>query len=361
MQLQATNRQTRYRDADPLGWTDDSDRLRIPLQVLSAPSVRCDLFPRDRYDVELQRLNPHAEHPLNICRRDRRGRPLLRLLAVLVALALPVATAAAPVMPRDYLDRDGSPLPFETEEEILDFLRTAEVIGVKELSSGSTRPLRLDLERDGIRARAVFRTVDRRRERQRTHDGRAYAVFYDRAVHEVAAYRLARLLGLDMVPPTVIREYEGHLGSLQLWVERARTAKQRQDSGDLAPEPIRWMHQRAVMEVFDALVGNADRNTGNSLVDERWRLWMIDHTRAFQRPRDPDDLSWINHVPDQLLERIRTLSESAVIEALSPYLEPKQIDGVLGRRQAIVRHVASLVQTLGYGAVILTGKLLPAP
>lgn len=288
-------------------------------------------------------------------RIDRRGWRLLPLLILLALLSFPAPSAARPATPREYLDRDGSPLPFESEEEVLDFLRTAEVIGVKELSSGSTRPLRLELERDGVRARAVFRNVDKRRERLRMRDGRSYAVFYDRAIHEVAAYQLARLLGLDMIPPTVIRKYGGREGTLQLWVERARTAKQRRESGDVAPEPIRWMRQRAIMGVFDALVGNSDRNTGNSLVDERWRLWMIDHTRAFQRPRDNNDLSRLNHVPARLMERIRTLPESAIVDVLSPYLETPQIGAVLERRDAIVRHVERLVEERGYGAVILTG------
>ena len=310
--------------------------------------------------MELQHINPPPAPPLSTLRDGRPGRrvlPLLAALAALAALAVPVVSAATPSMPRDYLDRDGSTLPFESEEEVLDFLRTAEVVGVKELTSGSTLPLRLDLERDGVRARAVFRTVDRRRERLRMRDGRSYAVFYDRAVNEVAAYRLARLLGLDMIPPTVVRSYGGREGSLQLWVERARTEGQRRDSGERAPEPIQWMRQRAVMEVFDALVGNADRNTGNSLVDERWRLWMIDHTRAFQRPRGNDDLSRVNHVPAHLLEQIRSLSESAVVEALAPHLEPRQVDAVLKRRRELVRHVERLVEERGSGAVILTGNL----
>jgi hypothetical protein len=280
---------------------------------------------------------------------------------VLLLLAAPYATHRAQAAPAPgpvgYLDRDGVPLPFESESEVLAFLREADVVGVKELSSGSTRPLRLDLERDGVRARAVFRSIDRRRERLRMRDGSAYAVFYDRAENEVAAYRLSRLLGLAMIPPTVLREYEGRRGSLQLWVERARTEQQRHDDGDVAPEPILWMQQRAIMRVFDALVANADRNTGNSLVDDRWRLWMIDHTRAFQRPRGNLEIDKVNHVPEELLARMRRLGRRDLDGALGSYLEGPQVAAVAERLEELLRHVDRLIVERGYGAVVLPGPM----
>lgn len=275
----------------------------------------------------------------------------------LLTLVGATANASPPGASVRYLDRDGRLLPFASEEEVLHFLREANVVGVRELSSGSTRPLRLDLELDGVRARAVFRSVDRRRERLRMRDGSAYAVFYDRAESEVAAYRLSRLLGLAMVPPTVLREYDGRHGSLQLWVERARTEQQRREAGDLAPEPIEWMQQRAIMRVFDALVANADRNTGNSLVDDRWQLWMIDHTRAFQRPRGDLDLDEVNHVPEELLGRLRGIGRDDLERALAGALETPQLEAVADRLVALLAHVDRLIVERGRGAVVLPGPM----
>jgi len=37
-----------------------------------------------------------------------------------------------------------------------------------------------------------------------------------------------------------------------------------------------------VVRLFDQLIYNTDRNLGNLLIDKSWRLWMIDHTRAFK-------------------------------------------------------------------------------
>ena len=36
------------------------------------------------------------------------------------------------------------------------------------------------------------------------------------------------------------------------------------------------------MYVFDELIQNRDRNPGNSLWTTDWKLWLIDHTRAFR-------------------------------------------------------------------------------
>ena len=36
------------------------------------------------------------------------------------------------------------------------------------------------------------------------------------------------------------------------------------------------------VRVFDQLIYNTDRNLGNLVIDKQWRMWMIDHTRAFR-------------------------------------------------------------------------------
>ena len=51
------------------------------------------------------------------------------------------------------------------------------------------------------------------------------AGFWEAYKSEIAAYELDRLLGLDMVPPTVERRVGGDLASVQLWVEGCRVLK----------------------------------------------------------------------------------------------------------------------------------------
>ncbi|MCI2263917.1 SCO1664 family protein [Sediminivirga luteola] len=68
---------------------------------------------------------------------------------------------------------------------------------------------------DGAVGQAVFKPLASER---RLHDFPPATL----ALREVAAWRLSRLAGFDVVPPTVLRELPGHgLGSLQAWVENA--------------------------------------------------------------------------------------------------------------------------------------------
>jgi hypothetical protein len=94
---------------------------------------------------------------------------------------------------------------------------------------------------------------------------------------ELAAYVLARHLGWDMVPPTVIREEGPHgIGSLQLYVE-PRTGVRGQY------ERLRDSHRCDLqrMALFDLLTNNADRKGGHCLLDVRDHVWGIDHGLTF--------------------------------------------------------------------------------
>jgi hypothetical protein len=103
-----------------------------------------------------------------------------------------------------WLGEDGSPLPFRNDEEVLEFLRTAEVTSAERTGLGINNPWRVDLEKDGVRARACFRDVSVLRKQARMKDG-FHLNFRDDALFEVAAYELGRLLGIRAIPPTVER------------------------------------------------------------------------------------------------------------------------------------------------------------
>ena len=131
---------------------------------------------------------------------------------------------------RSWLDADGRPLPFDSVAEVTDFLATAQVVGTKSLSTGITEPTKIYLERDGLRVDAVFHHVDRReRQTRRLPGGQVVAHLLDSYKSQVAAFEVSRLLGLDSVPPTVVRTIDGRTGSLQLWVQNAVTEQMRRE------------------------------------------------------------------------------------------------------------------------------------
>ena len=94
---------------------------------------------------------------------------------------------------------------------------------------------------------------------------------------EVAAYRLSEAMGLNCVPPTVLRDGPNGEGSVQLLIEANPDEhyftlfEQRQDLHD----------QFRAMCALDIVANNTDRKSGHVLVDKDQRVWGIDHGLCF--------------------------------------------------------------------------------
>ena len=125
---------------------------------------------------------------------------------------------------------DGHLLPFQTAEEVEEFLMTATIVSKKRIGGRVDKPFKVLLEKDGARVHAAFRD---RRDPEGTplFISRKKELYPEDALFEIPAYRLGKLLGLNNIPPTVLRKVEGTEGSLQLWIEEAITEKQRRAQG----------------------------------------------------------------------------------------------------------------------------------
>ncbi len=244
------------------------------------------------------------------------------------------------------LDADGTALPFRTDEEIMDFLRSAPAVSETTIGVGINRSQKVLLEKDGIRIHGIFREVDIR-ERNRKVGKRIFFSFADSYLFEAAAYELAKMLGLYNVPPVVLRNIETRRGTLQIWVEGALD----EESGGFQA-PAGWAHQLSDMNFFDNLVFNIDRNMGNVLVDKDYTLWMIDHTRAFQAVYELLEPERISRVNRSVWERLVNLTEDDLREALSEYLEGPEINSLIRRRQLLIEHVEVLINKRGQKIVV---------
>lgn len=232
------------------------------------------------------------------------------------------------------------------DDALEDWLEQAEVVGIEELDAGITEPQRVTLRKDGIELRAVFKQLstdfgitDRRKALDEA----------DRFEYELAAYRLDRLLGLDMVPVTVPRTIRGQRGIVQFWVDNSinlRTMLEQKQSpaGWCDPEP-----QYNLMNVFDVLIHNTDRTQENALFTRDWTLVLIDHSRAFptllKRPR----LLYQGELqlPAALAQRLATLDREQLRQALGPWLQHRQIDAILKRRDQLLREHRARARAAG--------------
>ena len=214
-------------------------------------------------------------------------------------------------------------IPFRSDREAEEFLRTAKIVSRKHVGEGINNPLRVVLEKGGIRFSGIFRDVHVSKLEVKLRDGTTKRNFRDDAIFECAAYALNRLLGLDNVPPTVRRKVGGKSGTLQTWVpnaitEKERVEKQIQFSRGLAQ--WRWAVQWQIVYIFDNLIANEDRNRGNILLDPEGKLWMIDHTRAFRRQATLPYPEKIEYCEKNLWDKLRTLKDEELTNQLDDFL-----------------------------------------
>ena len=166
---------------------------------------------------------------------------------------------------------------------------------------------------------------------------------------EIAAYKLDRILGMDMVPPTIERRVGGELASLQLWVEHCRLLKELDQSK--APRPLEWAKQVCRQRTFDNLIANIDRNAGNLLVDEEWNLVLIDHSRAFANSTMPF-MKQMTRIDREFFEKLKALDEATLMRELKPWvLTGGSVRDILKRRDKIVAQFESLAREKGEAAV----------
>jgi hypothetical protein len=248
---------------------------------------------------------------------------------------------------------DENVLPFKSYEEIEEFLQTAEVVEMEEIPSGITLPKKITLEKDGIKMHAVFRYKDFSKRRWESGQGLRMN-FRDSYLFECAAYELGKILGINNIPPVVLREIDGEEGTVQAWVENAMTEEKRLKEKIDPPNRIRWLYQTQVMRVFDSLIYNDDRNLGNYLWDQDWRLWIIDFTRAFQSVPELKDPEKVLYCERALWEKIQNLKEEEVREKVETpgYLTEAQVRTLMKRKEKLIEYIEELIEEKGQGAVL---------
>jgi hypothetical protein len=160
-------------------------------------------------------------------------------------------------------------------------------------------------------------------------------------VPELAAYRLDRLVGLDMIPATVRvrRDIGDQQGIMQFIPEDAITERHRVASGRGKEMYCSRDKQIAVMHVFDALINNQGRTPSSMLYSpDDWLLVLIDHGRAFGTdPAYPEYLEDIElTVGDQWRAALGKLDDDVLRAELGDVLNEDQLAALARRRDDLL-------------------------
>ncbi len=258
-----------------------------------------------------------------------------------------------------FLDVDGQPLPYQSDEKIENFLANALVLASEKIPVGVTSPQKLTLAYGDIRANAAFKHIDRTERNVRTkvagkqQNHREWRDWYG---YDIAAYRVDRLLGLYRVPPTVARKIKRNRGSVTIWIRDTIPERERLKKAFEPPDIARFNQQQQTLRLFENLVANEDSNLGNTLIDGNWRFWFIDCSRCFGTSKDLLYAEAIRHCDREVLQALRDLDRDEAKEALSDFLSRYEINALFERRDKIIAHVEKLIAELGEEMVLFDSR-----
>jgi len=251
-----------------------------------------------------------------------------------------------------------------TKEEVAgrekweEFLKTAEIVKQAQPFSkreAVTEPWVLTLEKDGVKNNAIWKDIE----------GRSKG-FMENWKWEIAAYRLDKHLGLNMVPPTVERRFQENRGSCQLWITYMMSLKKKFDDKIKTPsyKVFHWNRAFYMQRAFDNLIANEDRHQNQTLITEDWRMILIDHSRSFRTTKkftkkliydekNKEGPTFImKQLPRALYEKIKSLNAEVVKDVVGEYLTNKEIEALLVRKGLIIKWVEDRIKKLGEDQVL---------
>ena len=226
-----------------------------------------------------------------------------------------------------------------SDDELVEFLRTANVISSDEIPVGVTRPTRLTLEKDGIQLSAIFKTESTEIRRGRGPNKNRMLNTSDRWQYEVAAYRLDRLLGLDMVPVAIERKIDGQNGALIFWMDGLISLLKKNREKIRADGWCPLQPQHNLMYVWDTLIYNDDRTQQNvTYTRDDWMLKLIDQSRSFRTYRDkpPYVRERELKMTQEMADRLAALNFDRLSSELGAYINRDQIRALLKRRDSLI-------------------------
>jgi len=245
--------------------------------------------------------------------------------------------------------------PALSDAEIEQFLLKAKVIKTKGIKKGVTGSMQATLSDGKLTHYAHIQTIDERKQQFVGDKGGVEFDFRDSWTFNIAGYKIDRLIGMNVVPVSVERNHGYSPAAYTWWLddvkmdEEERLARKKENEKGKGPpkeaEPPdveKWNQQMQMVRVFDQLIGNVDRNLGNLIITNDWRLWPIDHTRAFRTNKQLKVEANVTRCDRAVLERMKALDKATLTRETGKYLSTFQIDAVLARRDAIVKRLEGL-------------------
>jgi hypothetical protein len=253
---------------------------------------------------------------------------------------------------------------FKAEEiarrgEMETFLLTAEIVRSEPVGEGVTHPFRLYVKKGDFETTAFWK-----------NPSGMMNGFLEGWQYEIAAYRLDKLIGLNMVPVTVEREFQGKKGDLSLYAEHKYSLLKVMDEKIPIPGEAqeRVDRMKYLSRAWSCLVANDDLTQQNILYTADWRTILIDHSRAFRSTKefterlmfgangikklDNGSPILFRRLPRWFVEKIRGLTFESVKGAVGGTLTNAEVRAILIRRDLIIKEIEIMIKEQGEAKVL---------
>jgi len=237
------------------------------------------------------------------------------------------------------------------QQELESFLRTAKVVNIQIGGlGGRNEPWRITLTAGKTTRKGIFKYQDR------PAPG-FFPVSYKR---EIAAYELAKLFKMDLVPPVVEREIlrkddSPRKGSLQILVENCFSEMDRRARKLEPPDVGAFENAMEELNIFENLT-YCPRNVKDILVlKNTWKVCRVDFMEAFDTLSELLPETTISRCSKRLYQGLQ-LDPKVIEDAMKPYLIPKAIKALLDRRALILDKLKNLIKEKGEDAVLFNIK-----
>jgi hypothetical protein len=270
--------------------------------------------------------------------------PAIVLLSLIIAIPVRAQFTAEEIAQR----------PFWEE-----FLKTADIVRSEEIGEGVTKPLRLHLQKGDVQSKAAWKNPSGMK-----------SGFLEGWQYEIAAYQLDKLIGLNMVPPAIEREFDGKPGALIYWATSEHSLLEVMEKKIPIPESAfdHTEKMKYLVRAWDCLVANDDRTQQNLLYTKDWRVIAFDHSRSFRSTKEYND-NLVNgrnglkktsdgkpflfrRLPRWFVENVKKLDYQSIKEAVGPYLTEKEIEGVVRRRALLLAEIDAMIKENGEEKVL---------
>jgi uncharacterized repeat protein (TIGR03843 family) len=149
------------------------------------------------------------------------------------------------------------------------------------------------------------------------------------ADREYVSFLLSDKTGMDLVPPTILREGPAGLGMVQRWIDVDESI----ELGSYFAEDRKELRRLAL---FDAIINNTDRKIGHLLPDQSGHLFACDHGVTFHTEDKLRTVLWqwagdaLTEEEIQALEQTLTFINSNT-ESLTAHLTNEEVEATCTR------------------------------